>query len=76
MTNPANLYMFRSSIAQDLCCFSRSARGEGLPAKFAPWTGFGVLRSDQEPPHGLPRKAIEAGVRANGFQLWRTKKKS
>lgn len=68
-----NLYMFRSGASEGLCGFSRSARGAGLPPKFAPWTGFGVVREDQKPPHGLPRAAIESGLDANGFQLWRNK---
>ena len=44
------------------------------PGKFAPWTGIGVLRPDQVPPHGLRREAIESGIAENGYQLWRTKK--
>jgi len=75
MLESDNLYMFRSAKSDDLRCFSRSSRGTGLPEKFAPWTSFGVVRADQEPPHGLKRKAIEAGIRANGYQLWRNKKK-
>lgn len=71
-----NLFMYRSSRSADLCCFSAEPKGAGLPAKFAPWTMFGVVRPDQAPPHGLSRKAIEAGVSANGYQLWREKKKS
>ena len=69
-----NLYMFRSATSDDLCCFSRDARGDGLPGKFAPWTGIGVVRADQVPPHGLSRKAIESGIDTNGYQLWRKKK--
>jgi hypothetical protein len=75
MTGNSNLYMFRSTKAPDLRCFSPSSQGGGLPEKFAPWTALGVLRRDQEPPHGLSRKAIETGVKSNGYQLWRSKKK-
>ena len=74
MSETANLYMFRSDVSADLCGFSRDSRGSGLPEKFAPWTGFGVLREDQVPPHGLSRPAIETGVATNGYQLWRKKK--
>ncbi|MBI2719103.1 MAG: hypothetical protein HY245_11550 [Rhizobiales bacterium] len=76
MAESANLYMFRSAKSEDLRGFSRSSQGAGLPAKFAPWTGFGVVREDQAPPHGLPRQAIEDGIKANGYQLWRRKSKS
>jgi hypothetical protein len=71
----ANLYMFRSSTSQGLCSFSRNPQGKDLPEKFAPWTAFGVVRSDQRPPHGLSREAIETGIDANGYQLWRDKRK-
>jgi hypothetical protein len=74
MTEDFNLYMFRSGKADGLCSFSRDARGKHLPQKFAPWTGFGVVRQDQQPPHGLSRQAIESGIDANGYQLWRRKK--
>jgi hypothetical protein len=74
MLTGTNLFMFRSETSDGLCCFSRNARGESLPAKFAPWQAFGVLRIDQNPPHGMSRKAIESGIKANGYQLWRKKK--
>ena len=70
----SNLYMFRSRKASSLHGFSAESAGESLPRKFAPWTGIGVLRPDQIPPHGLRREAIESGVAENGYQLWRTKK--
>jgi len=31
------------------------------------------VRPDQVPPHGLRREAIESGIAANGYQLWRKK---
>jgi len=68
-----NLFMYRSAKSESLFCFSRDAKGEGLPAAFSPWEMFGVVRSDQKPPHGLPRQAIEAGIDENGYQLWRRK---
>jgi len=74
MTDANRLYMFRSDVSADLRCFSRNSIGAGLPAKFAPWTGIGVVRDDQDPPHGLSRRAIETGIAANGYQLWRSKK--
>ena len=71
-----NLYMFRSTKSEGLCGFSRNSSGQDLPDKFAPWQGFGVVRNDQQPPHGLSRKAIETGIDTNGYQLWRSKKKA
>jgi hypothetical protein len=71
----ANLYMFQSNKSAGLFCFSRSAKGTGLPVSLAPWMGYGVLRLDQKPPHGMSRQAIEAGINAVGYQLWRHKKK-
>ncbi len=74
MATNAKLYMFRSSRNDTLCSFSNHADGKGLPAKFAPWIGIGVVRPDQKPPHGMSSLAIEAGIEANGYQMWRTKK--
>lgn len=68
-----NLYMYQTPKSVGLFCFSRDSKGIGLPETFAPWTAFGVVRPDQDPPHGLSRKAIEAGLNANGYQLWRQK---
>ena len=70
----SNLFMFRSGKTASLHGFSAQSGGENLPRKFAPWTGIGVLRPDQTPPHGLRREAIESGVAENGYQLWRTRK--
>lgn len=70
----SNLFMFRSGKQASLHGFSSESAGESLPQKFAPWTGIGVVRPDQIPPHGLRREAIESGIAENGYQLWRTKK--
>ena len=71
----SDIYMYLSTTSKGLFCFSRSARGNGLPQSFAPWKVFGVVRHDQPPPHGLSRQAIESGIAANGYQLWRHKRK-
>ena len=73
MSEPSNLFMFRSDASPALHGFAGESSGKQLPEKFGPWTGIGVLRPDQSPPHGLGRKAIETGVAANGYQLWRKK---
>lgn len=75
MDTIANLFMFRSSTSETLWGFDHNSAGEHLPSKFGPWTGIGVLRPDQSPPAGLSRSAIETGVAANGYQLWRKKLK-
>jgi hypothetical protein len=71
-----NLFMYRSTKTKGLFCFSGDSHGVGLPDSLAPWTAYGVLRRDQIPPHGLSRTAIEEGITARGYQLWREKPKS
>ena len=72
---PKKLFMFNSETNKELHAFSDVSSTEKLPERHGPWTGAGVVRSDQKPPHGLPRTAIESGIAAKGFQLWRNKKK-
>jgi len=74
MAAKSNLFMFRSSKSGLLHGFATDPAGDRLPQKFAPWTGIGVVRPDQVPPHGLRRDAIELGIAENGYQLWRKKK--
>jgi hypothetical protein len=69
----ANLFLFRSSVSEGLWAIAADSAGEQLPGKFAPWLGIGVMRPDQPTPHGLPRAAIESGVAANGYQMYRKK---
>jgi hypothetical protein len=73
MTAKSNLFMFRSEKSAALHGFAMESAGASLPQKFGPWAGIGVLRPDQVPPHGLRREAIESGITANGYQLWRKK---
>jgi hypothetical protein len=75
MQHSANLFMFRSSHTPGLSCFASDPAGSGLPAQLSPWVAVGVLRADQTPPHGLSRSAIESGIRAAGYQLFRSRKK-
>ena len=74
METHANIFMFLSTELDGMCAFSANSQGTSLPAKFAPWLGFGVIRADQQPPHGLSRKTITSGIEKNGYQLWRRKK--
>jgi hypothetical protein len=76
MSTPGNIFMFRSDKAAGICGFSGESKGTALPAKFAPWTGFGVVRADQRMPHGFSRDTIEAAIDTEGYQLWREKKKA
>ncbi len=73
MTAKSNLFMFRSEKSAALHGFAMESAGVSLPQKFGPWAGVGVVRPDQIPPHGLRREAIESGIAANGYQLWRKK---
>ena len=73
MTAKSNLFMFRSEKSAALHGFAMESAGASLLQKFGPWAGIGVLRPDQVPPHGLRREAIESGITANGYQLWRKK---
>jgi hypothetical protein len=73
MTAKSNLFMFRSEKSAALHGFAMESAGVSLPQKFGPWAGVGVVRPDQVPPHGLRREAIESGIAANGYQLWRKK---
>lgn len=69
-----NIYLFRSGASVNVFGVTDEADGERLPPRLAPWTGIRVIRPDQALPHGLPRKAIESGIAANGYQLFRNKK--
>jgi hypothetical protein len=73
MTTKSHLFMFRSGKNDSLNAFAPDSSGERLPKKFAPWVSTGVVRPDQSPPRGLARTAIEEGIAANGYQLWRKK---
>jgi hypothetical protein len=75
MISEQNLFMYLSLKSKGIFGFSADAHGAGLPASLSPWQAFGVLRPDQTPPHGMSRRAIEDGVRVNGYQLWREKTK-
>jgi hypothetical protein len=69
-----NIYLFRSGTSANVFGATNEAAGERLPPKLAPWTGVRVVRPDQTLPHGLPRKALESGIAANGYQLFRNKR--
>jgi len=44
-----------------------------LPGSVGPWKLSGASPLGGSLPHGIPRKAIEKAIIAQGFQLWRLK---
>lgn len=67
------LFLYASQKSKGVYGYAPNSDGAGLPGSLSPWQAVGVLRPDQEPPHGMSRKSIETGIRANGYQLWRKK---
>lgn len=70
------MYIFKSDTSNGLRAFASDLAGSRLPEQFRPWHAIGVVGPDKDPPHKLSRDAIEKGINANGFQLWRVKPKS
>ena len=68
------LFFYSSEKSDGLFCYSRRSDTLGLPEQFSPWQAIGVLRGDQQPPYGLPRRDIESGLKAKGYQLLRKRK--
>jgi hypothetical protein len=64
------IFMFKSRLKPNLRAFSGESAGFGLPEKYGPWDPIGVVRPDVSPPHGFSRKAIEAAIERDSFQLW------
>jgi hypothetical protein len=71
MSIAGNLFIYSSQKTKDVFCYAGDSAGSQLPETLQPWKALGVLRADQIPPHGMSRSAIEAGVKAKGYQLWR-----
>jgi hypothetical protein len=67
------IYMFKSELQPSLRAFAGDLAGSQLPNQFRPWHVVGVIGPDKEPPHALPREAIEKAISSQGFQLWRKK---
>jgi hypothetical protein len=67
------IYMFSSEVSPNLYAFAGDPSGSKLPESHAPWTGAGLIKSDQHPPHRFSRAKIEAAIKLSGFQLWRLK---
>jgi hypothetical protein len=67
------IYVFKSEVQPGLRAFAGDLAGTRLPNQFRPWHVVGVIGPDKDPPHALPRPAIEKAIADNGFQLWRKK---
>jgi hypothetical protein len=70
------LYIFKSDAKRELRAFAGDVAGSKLPGQFGPWEAIGVVSSDRDPPHNLPRDEIERAIADCGFQLWRLKPKT
>lgn len=69
------IFIFKSDAKTGLRAFAGDSAGSKLPQQHGPWHATGVIRPDKDPPHNLPRAAIEEAIEAKGFQLWRVKPK-
>jgi hypothetical protein len=69
------IFIFKSDASDGLRAFAGDGIGSKLPGQFAPWHVVGVVAAERNPPHKLPRDEIERAIGAQGFQLWRLKRK-
>jgi hypothetical protein len=70
------IYIFKSESRRELRAFASDLSGDKLPKNHGPWTVTGVIGLDKAPPYNLSRDAIEEAINAEGFQLWRLRKKA
>ena len=66
------IFIFKSGTSS-LRAFAGDSSGSKLPSQHGPWIAVGVVAEGRNPPHGFPRRAIEAAIGKSGFQLWRMK---
>jgi hypothetical protein len=69
------LFIFKSEPNPDLGAFGGDLAGLKLPSQFKPWRAVGAVAPDRDPPYKFSRDEIEAAIQAQGFQLFRLKKK-
>ncbi len=69
------IFIFKSEKSPALRAFAGDSEGSKLPQQHGPWHAIGVIRPDVDPPHRLPRAAIEKAIGDQGFQLWRMTEK-
>ena len=70
------IYIFKSEAKSGLRAFAGDIAGSKLPGQFRPWHAVGVITPDRDPPHKLPREAVERAIETHGYQLWRMKAKA
>jgi hypothetical protein len=70
------IYIFKSETRKDLRAFAGDLAGSRLPQNHGPWTATGAIGPDSAPPYNFSRNAIQEGIDAEGFQLWRLSKKT
>jgi hypothetical protein len=70
------IYIFKSESRQGLRAFAGDPAGSKLPQQHGPWTVFGVVRPEADPPHKFSRVLIEQAIGTDGFQLWRLSAKA
>jgi hypothetical protein len=70
------IYIFKSETRKGLHAFAADLAGSKLPEHHGPWTATGAIGPDNAPPYNFSRDAIEEGIEAEGFQLWRLSKKT
>jgi hypothetical protein len=70
------IYIFKSETNKGLRAFAGDLTGTKLPQSHGPWTAYGVIGDDREPPYNLSREVIEEAINSEGFQLWRLRKKA
>jgi hypothetical protein len=68
-------YIFKSETRKELRAFAGDPAGSKLPQSHGPWTATGIVAAENAPPHNLSRVVIEEAIDAEGFQLWRMRKK-
>lgn len=70
------IFIFKTAASSGLRAFTGDSDARVLPSSHGPWHPIGVIRPEVDPPYNFKRDAIEKAIAANGYQLFRLKKKS
>lgn len=68
------IHTFSSTSGSGLFAFTDDAQGRNLPDRHGPWMHVGSVLARRSLPHGIDRKAVEAAIGREGFQMWRPRK--
>lgn len=68
------IHTFSSTGGSGLYAFTDDAKGDKLPDRHGPWKHVGSVTGARALPHGIDRKAVEAAIGKQGFQMWRPRK--